>query len=117
MQIRDWKRVLTSSRSKSQLTKLYTECLTLHCHDLLDENQEVYVAGGMGQIALKVTNTCASFLPRLYSDQKEADYRMLLHVAYSSGSDARTVVVVSPDTDVFACTNLCRNLFTILATV
>ena len=61
----------------------------------------MYVAGGMGQKALKVINACVSLLPSLYSVQKEADYRMLLHVAYSSGSDARTVVVVSPDTDVF----------------
>ncbi|KAH3880666.1 hypothetical protein DPMN_004587 [Dreissena polymorpha] len=101
MQIRDWKRVLTSSTSKRQLTKLYTENLTHHCPELLDENQEVYVASGMGQKALNFTNTCVSFLPSLYSKREEADYRMLLHVAYSPGSDARTIVAVSPDTDVF----------------
>lgn len=101
MQIGDWKRLLTSGRSKGELTKLYTEYLTLRSHEVLVNDQVVFVAGGMGLKALRVTNMSVSFVESLHSDQEEADCRMLLHVAHASGLGANTVVVVSSNTDVF----------------
>jgi len=47
-----------------------------------------------------VTHDCVSYVKELFSDQEEADTRLILHTKYCSNHGINTVVVVSPDTDV-----------------
>lgn len=101
MLIGDWKRVMSSTKSKSELTRLYTRFLTENCHELLDDNTVVYVAGGLGAKTLRVTSTYVEYVDSLSSNHEEADTRILLHIAYAGTLDVQQVVVFSPDTDVF----------------
>lgn len=73
MVIGDWKRVLTSSKSKGELTKMYTRYLTENCHTLLSNDMQLFVAGGLQHKALRVTNETVSFVDSLESNQEEAD--------------------------------------------
>ena len=61
MAIGDWKKILTSSKSKQELTKLNTKYLTENWHELLQDDVTVFVAGGMGEKALKGSNKVVSF--------------------------------------------------------
>ena len=101
MVICDWKKILTSSKSKTEITKLYTKYLTQNCHELLKDNVTVFVAGGLGNKALRVSNEVVSFQHELDSNHEEADSRMILHLAFAGSSGVKAAVVVSPDTDVF----------------
>ena len=101
MTIVDWKKILASIRSKQELTKLYTKYLTENCHGILQENVTVFVASGIGQKAIKVSNSVVSYEQDLESNHEEADSRMILHLAFAGSSGAKKAVVVSPDTDVF----------------
>ena len=101
MVVNDWKKVLSSTRSKKELTRLLTKYLTENCHTLLDDGTTVYISGGMEDIAVKCTLTAVEYVQALESNHEEADSRLLLHVAHAASLGAQHCVVFSPDTDVF----------------
>ena len=101
MAVVDWKKILGCIKSKEELTKLYTRYLTENCHQLLQNNVTVYIAGSIGQKTLKICNNVVSFVQDLESNHEEADSRMLLHLAFAGSSGAKKAVVVNPDTDAF----------------
>ena len=90
--IGDWKRVLSCTKSKCELTKLFTRYLTENCHELLDENTTIYVAGGLGDLALKVTNKFVEYITALESNHEEADSRIILHLAYAASLGAEQAI-------------------------
>lgn len=100
MVIGDWKRVLTSTKSKCELTKLYTRYITQNCHCLLRDGVQVFVSGGLKQKVLRVTNEYVAYVDALESTHEEADTRMLLHLVHASSVGAKNAVLFSPDTDV-----------------
>ena len=74
MAIGDWKKILTSSKSKQELTKLNTKYLTENWHELLQDDVTVFVAGGTGEKALKGSNKVVSFEHlALFSLRTESD--------------------------------------------
>ena len=101
MNIPDWKSSLTNGSFKAKLTKFYTLYIAEHCNTCINMNQHVYVSGGIDEKALKVSNDVVHIIEQLRSNHEEADTRMLLHVAYQARHNAKRVIVVSPDTDVF----------------
>jgi len=100
MVVGDWKKVVSSTKSKHELTKFYTRFFAEHCHELLDDKTTVYIAGGMGEATLKVSAAYVQYVQALQSNHEETDGRMMLHVAHAAAHGANQVVVFSPDTDV-----------------
>ena len=100
MKALDLKKLLTSSKSKSQLTKFYTTYFCEQAPDLLSDSQSMFISGGFDDKAVQVTRDCVRYVNELNSNQEEADTRMILHVKYSGNHNASRVVLVSPDTDV-----------------
>ena len=100
MKVLDLKKLLASSKSKSQLTKFYTKYFCEQAHDFLTDAQSIYISGGFDDKALQVTHDCVRYIHELHSNQEEADTRMMLHVKHSGSQNATRVVLVSPDTDV-----------------
>ena len=76
MIVGDWRRVVSSTESKGQLTRLFTRYLTENCHELLDDNTAVCVAGGLGELVLNVTSAYVGYVMALASTHEEADSRM-----------------------------------------
>ena len=96
----DWKKVISNTKSKHELTRFFTLFLTENSQDLLDDQSEVYVAGGIGDTALRVTSSCIEYVPQLRSNHEEADSRLMLHIAYAGRQNTQQACVSSPDTDV-----------------
>ena len=65
MAVVDWKKIPGCIKSKEELTKLYTRYLTENCHQLLQNNVTVYIAGSIGQKTLKICNNVVSFVQDL----------------------------------------------------
>ena len=101
MNIPDWKSSLVSSSFKAELTKFYTVYLAEHYHKYITRTQHIYVSGGLGEKALKVSSDVVHVIEQLRSNHEEADTRMVLHVAYQARQGAKRIIVSSPDTDVF----------------
>ena len=99
MKTLDLKKLLTSSKSKSQLTKFYTTYFCEQAPDLLSDSQSMFISGGFDDKAVQVTRDCVRYVNELNSNQEEVDTRMILHVKYSGIHNASQVVLVSPDTD------------------
>lgn len=100
MSIPDWKKVLSNSDSKREVTHLYTKHIALHAFEIVDSRKTIFVSGGFGLKTLKITHYCVSFVEELHSNQEEADTRLILHAEYCSLHGSNSVVVISPDTDV-----------------
>ena len=100
MKALDWKKLLTSSKSKSHLTKFYTRYFCEQAQNLLTDSQSMFISGGLDDKVVQVTHDCVRYSHDLNSNQEEADTRMMLHVQYSGNRNANRVVLVSPDTDV-----------------
>ena len=96
----DLKKLLTSSKSKSQLTKFYTTYFCELAPDLLSDSQSKFISGGFDDKAVQVTRDCVRYVNELNSNQEVANTRMILHVEYGGNHNASQVVLVSPDTDV-----------------
>ena len=89
MNIPDWKNSLLIGSFKGELTKFYTLYLAKHCYECICRTQHVYVSGGINEKALKVSNDVVHIIEQLWSNQEEADTRMLLHVAYQARQGAK----------------------------
>ncbi|XP_053400688.1 uncharacterized protein LOC128557383 [Mercenaria mercenaria] len=73
MLIPDWKKVLTRSKSKNDLIKLFTRYLTENCHNLLETDEVIFVPGGMDEKFQRVCCSAVSFVYQMESSQEEAD--------------------------------------------
>ena len=100
MKVTDMKKIMTSSKCKSQIASFYTKYISEQAHDLIPSSVSVFVSGGMEEKVLKIKNDCISYVQELESNQEEADTRMLLHVKHCRNLAAKRIVLFSPDTDV-----------------
>ena len=65
MKIGDWKKVLVSTKSKGEVTALFTKYIAEHANDFLSDSQHLYVSGGLKEKALKIDRACVSFVSQL----------------------------------------------------
>ena len=80
MKALDLKKLLTSSKSKSQLIKFYAKYSCEQAPDLQIDSQSMFISGGFGDKAVQVTRDCVRYVNELNFNQEEADTRMMLHV-------------------------------------
>lgn len=85
---------------KRKVTHLYTKHIALYASEIVDSGKTVFVSGGFGLKTLKITHYCVLFVEELHSNQEEADTRLILHAKNCSLHGSKSVVVISPDTDV-----------------
>ena len=103
---RDWKKFLRNSKNKTQLTKLLLlEWKTPKYSAKLVERRILFVCE---RDCTSITSsdgktTESEDVEELHSTQEEADTRMILHCLHvaSHSSSESTIVIRSPDTDVF----------------
>ena len=64
------------------------------------KGKSIVINGELGRNVLHINSNTISYVPRLITEQEEADIMMLLHVWYASLQDRNAVSILSPDTDV-----------------
>lgn len=98
---KEWKKFLARGENKENLAAYYTNYVMENASEDLNEEETVYLSGGLKDKAYKVTKDDTSQYLPLQSNQEEADTpRMILHAVISSRNGANTIIVCSPDTDV-----------------
>lgn len=100
---KQWKKVLSSGENKESLIAYLVSAWKKYPSGWF-RDKKIYVTSEEHCFALysmedAIVTSCD--VPELKSDQEEADTRMLLHAKHASKSN-ESVVVKSPDTDVFA---------------
>ena len=98
---RQWTKFMDSSVSKANLAAFLSEYISSNASSRLAEGKSLYIAGGFenGKTSKCVTMNGIEDMDSLYTDQEEADTRMLLH-AFHAMSDCPKITIDSPDTDV-----------------
>jgi len=99
---KQWKKYLANSFNKEQLVHfLFNHWST--CGEDNFKGITLYVAHGKMCHSITPRNGTISIeeIPQLHSTQEEADTRMLLHAHYISTQGIRSIIIKSPDTDVF----------------
>lgn len=97
-----WKKFLSSGRNKENLVAFLLESWSKMDRRSLGELQ-LYVTSGEHCTKLYSVDDgiVQEQVDELSCDHEEADTRLLLHAAHAARSGNRTVVIKSPDTDVF----------------
>ena len=92
---------MTSSKNKSILTAFLCKHWTEKCLALIPEGKQFVIGGGFqdNTFAVCIDKEGATPIPELFSNQEEADTRMLLHANHCKEICDR-IVIWSPDTDV-----------------
>jgi hypothetical protein len=96
----NWKQFLSKGQNKASLASYYTEYMLERGPALLKEGQTLCISGGIGDKTFCITREEVREVDSLFSNQEEADTRLILHAAAAAEEGAHTVVVHSPDTDV-----------------
>lgn len=108
-----WQKFMAVSSNKASLTNFLCCYITKHASASLGPHIKIYLAGGLsdGTSVKCVSHDGVTDISDLYSTQKEADTRMLLHACYAdkqmAGHEARgrrQIVIKTPDTDVLVLT-------------
>ena len=96
-----WKKFISNPKNKRNLATFLCESLRNMLNAQLHPRQNVVIAGGFkdGRETVSCIRGNSSSVSSLFSDQEEADTRLLLHAKHASNTHQR-VVVQSPDTDV-----------------
>ena len=93
-----WKKFISNSKNKRNLATFLCESLRNTLNAQLHPRQNVVIAGGFKDE--RETVSCirgnSSSVSSLFSDQEEADTRLLLHAKHASNTHQR-IVVQSPD--------------------
>ena len=87
-------------QNKANLASFYTKYLAEKAPSLLNQ-RNLFISGGNDNKTAKVTSNSRHDVQALCSNQEEADTRLILHAKYAADRGAETIIVVSPDTDVF----------------
>ncbi|XP_078353848.1 uncharacterized protein LOC144638526 [Oculina patagonica] len=95
--VKQWRRLLSSSKSKTNLIKFLAQdwqkqALRSKLHDKV-----MYIT--CENTCFKLTSDTSSEVPALSTTQEEADTRMLLHANHAA-EDSSSVIIASEDTDV-----------------
>ena len=99
---KNWKTFLQHADNKKELVTLYTNIMEESAGQVLENGQQLFVSGGLGDTAIVCHKSpgVPEPVPQLHSNQEEADIRIILHCVHASRGGVQTVVVCSPDTDV-----------------
>ncbi|CAB4012975.1 Hypothetical predicted protein [Paramuricea clavata] len=98
---KQWNKFISNPKNKQNLATFLCESLLTILKTQLHPRQNVFIAGGFkdGRETVSCIRGNSSSVSSLFSDQDEADTRLLLHAKHASNTHQR-VVVQSPDTDV-----------------
>lgn len=98
---RQWAKFMDDPRSKANLTMFLCDYWCEQAPSRIPEGKSLYIAGGFesGLVTKHITHNTVEDCPVLFSNQEEADTRMLLH-AFHAVKDCPRIIVDSPDTDV-----------------
>ncbi|CAB3983851.1 Hypothetical predicted protein [Paramuricea clavata] len=97
---KQWKKFISNPKNKQNLATFLCESLRTILKTQLHPWQNVVIAGFKdGRETVSCIRVNSSSVSSLFSDQEEADTRLLLHVKHASNTHQR-VVLQSPDTDV-----------------
>ena len=98
---KQWSKFMSSSKNKSVLTAFLCKDWTEKCPALIPEGKQFVIGGGFqdNNFAVCIDRQGATPIPELFSNQEEADTRMLLHANHCKEICDR-IVIWSPDTDV-----------------
>ncbi len=91
---------LERSENKAGLAKYYTEYIMGNASLYLSDHHSMYLSGGAGDRVVNIKRTGVTDIPHLYSNQEEADTRLVLHAADAANRGNKTIVIHSQDTDV-----------------
>ena len=96
--VKQWRRLLSSSKSKSNLIKFLAQDWQKQSLRAKLLNKVMYVT--CESKCFRVTEDTWSEVESLYSTQEEADTRMLLHAKHAE-EESTAIIIASQDTDVF----------------
>ena len=99
--LNQWKKFKSNSKNKRNLATFLCESLCNMLNTRLHPRQNVVIAGGFkdGRETVSCIRGNSSSVSSSFSDQEEADTRLLLHAKHASNTHQR-VVVQSSSTDV-----------------
>lgn len=96
--VKQWRRLLSSSKSKSNLIKFLAQDWQKQSLRAKLLNKVMYVT--CERKCFRVTKDTWSEVESLYSTQEEADTRMLLHAKHAE-EESTAIIIASQDTDMF----------------
>ena len=95
---KQWSKFMDAPKSKANLAAFLCEYWSVHGSSRLPDAKSLYLGGGFedGLIAKRVTANGIEVIHDMFTDQEEADTRMLLHAM----EQFPRIIIDSPDTDV-----------------
>ena len=98
--LKNWKTFLQHADNKKELVALYTNIMEETTGQTVENGQQLFVSGELGETAIVCRNSpdMSEPVPQLRSSQ-EANTRIILHCVHASRGGVQTTVVCSPDTD------------------
>lgn len=94
--IRNWRQLLSCSKSKERLTYFFAESWKGKQKQLGEK--VLYVT--YGKKCLRISSDAIEEVQSLETMQEEADTRLLLHIQHAASSGSKSVIVIAEDTDV-----------------
>ena len=98
---KNWKQFLNHDSNKAGLARCYTEVLIEIAPQKLVNNQSLIISGGQADEVVEITCDLLNEMLELRSNQEEADTRIIIHSIVAADSGAKTIIVCSPDIDIF----------------
>lgn len=105
--VKQWRRLLSSSKSKTNLIKFLAQDWKKQALRSKLQDKVMYVT--CEGKCFKLTNDTSSEVDTLFTTQEEADTRMLLHAKHAA-EESSSIIIASEDTDVLIiCLSFIRN--------
>ena len=98
---KQWTKFMDDSRSKANLTSFLCTYWCKIAPARIPEGKSLYIGGGFDDVLMtkRIVVNGVEECHDLFSDQEEADTRMLLHASHAA-ENCQRIVIDSPDTDV-----------------
>lgn len=93
---RNWKQFLLRGMNKAGLEKCYTKHMIAKASTLLGD-QFLFISGGQDRKVVKITNHSVAEIPDLFSNQEEADTRIIIHTLTAAKNGSNRIVIYSAD--------------------
>ena len=100
-QVPNYRKFLKGAGNKASLANYISLYILEHATEYIPNGKSIILAGGFseGMLVKEATPSGVSSIERLYSNQEEADTRMILH-ASSLSRDHERIIIQCDDTDV-----------------
>ena len=96
--VQQWKRFLSSSANKTSLIKFFAEQWKQPEYRRMLTDKMLFVT--CDTMCFKLTEDNCEQVPQLFSNQEEADTRLLLHAVHATSMGTKAIIIGSEDTDV-----------------